>query len=324
MEELLAEVKEFRQVKDSTLVSYKRSLNKVALDITGKPYENNDFIVNEYEKIREYLENKGTHSTIRKYTSALLVALCPKCKNNCEEKNREVYDKLKSLVMKQNEVYDNSIQNNTLSESDKSKWTSWEAICNVRHSLRKATNCLETTHRLYNETIKHYVICSLYTLLPPRRLDYADAVIMPYKVYKSLNDEDLDNNIYYVTGKNTFFHYGKHKVKSKTKTNEVVNVDTKLKNILKRWINHHKLEQNSPLLNISRNALTKQLCYIFHSHGLSKGISAAILRKIYISHHKSNIAKQYADEDMKEVARQMNHSVNVQQNIYTKKCVETA
>ena len=319
MEALLAEVKEHRKVKDSTLLSYKRSLNKVATDITGRPFENTDFIINEYDNIKSYLE-QGTKSTIRKYASALLVSVSPRCKNDCPEDKREVYDKLKELVMQQNTAYESSIENNSLSESDKRKWCSWASILGVRNSLRKATNSLEKTHRLYDETLRHYILVSLYTLLPPRRLCYSSCLVMPYKSYKKLSEDEKDNNIYYVTGKRNLFHYGKHKVKSKTKTNETVEVNTTLRNVLKRWIDHHELKENSSLLNISRNALTKQLSNIFHSHGLSKGISASILRKIYISHHESNIKKQIADEDMKELARCMNHSVNVQQNIYTKKC----
>jgi len=100
-------------------------------------------------------------------------------------------------------------------------------------------------------------------------------------------------------------------------------VPTKLKNILSKYIKYKRATEKKPVVfllgKITKNLLGKQLSRIFAEHGLPRGISVSMLRKIYLTDHPSNKVKQIVDAEMKSIAKKMNHSSSIQQSIYTKK-----
>ena len=322
MDELLKLVKEKRKVRDLTLDSYRQALDRLSMTMTEQRYVSNEFLRTMYKDISQFLREKST-SVAKRYLSAILVALSPTGVNEVSPKNEDVYNKYKAILMENQLKYMKTIENGAKSENDKKRWTSWSSIEKVQESLRKELNGIDKSMSRYGKVFSDYVMVSLYVLLPPRRLDFANARLIDSKGYKILSRENLENNIYYVITTKPFFHFGKNAVKSETEENETIDVPTKLKNILSKYIKYKRANAKEPVIylfgKITKNLLGKQLSRIFAEHGLPRGISVSMLRKIYLTDHHSNKVKQIVDAEMKSIAKKMNHSSSIQQSIYTKK-----
>lgn len=322
MDKLLKVIKDNRDVRQTTLDEYKRSLNTLSNAITGKKYENNDFILKKKDDIEKLLKEKS-NSLQKKYLSGVLVALSPKGKNQPEEKNKKIYSEYLSLLNNQNQEYLNKISNNNKSEKDIQKWTDWNSIVNVNKSLKRELNAKgikmsnpETKNKKQLFLLQDYLISSLYTMLPPRRLDYGNALIISKNDYDRLKQKDKDDNVYLVDEKKNkkFFSFGKNAVKSETVNNVIIETPKELNTVINAWL---KVNDTKYLLInkkgeiMGKNALSKQLTNIFEPTG--KKLSVVMLRKIYLSDKFGDIRKE-----MKETAEEMNHSTGTQQNIYVK------
>jgi hypothetical protein len=322
MDKLLKVIKDNRDVRQTTLDEYKRSLNTLSNAITGKKYENNDFILKRKDDIEKLLKEKS-NSLQKKYLSGVLVALSPKGKNQPEEKNKKIYSEYLSLLNNQNQEYLNKISNNNKSEKDIQKWTDWNSILNVNKSLKRELNAKgikmsnpETKNKKQLFLLQDYLISSLYTMLPPRRLDYGNALIISKNDYDRLKQKDKDDNVYLVDEKKNkkFFSFGKNAVKSETVNNVIIETPKELNTVINAWL---KVNDTKYLLInkkgeiMGKNALSKQLTNIFEPTG--KKLSVVMLRKIYLSDKFGDIRKE-----MKETAEEMNHSTGTQQNIYVK------
>ncbi len=154
--------------------------------------------------------------------------------------------------------------------------------------------------------------------LPPRRLEFADIKMLSNSEYNNLSQAEKDTGIYLITisRNKKFFSFGKDAVKSPTKENVKIPVDRQLNSVINLWRNFNKTDHfllDSRGNKLSKNGLTKFIQKIFKP--LGKNISASMLRKIKIS----NEFDPELSLKQKKLAKEMNHSVNVQQNIYSKK-----
>ena len=322
MDTLLDTIKKNRSVRASTLDEYKRSLNTLSNVITENKFQNIDFILDKKEDIGKFLQTKS-NSLQKKYLSAILVALSPKGKNQAQEKNNKVYNFYLSLLNTKNQEYLNGISNNKKSDKDKEKWTTWQSILDVNKSLKK--QILAKGIKLNNPQFKNakesfllqdYVISSLYTMLPPRRLDYGDANIISKKDFDRLAETAKNDNVYLVdeSNKNKYFSFGKNAIKSETKENIKIDIPKDLNSVLNGWLkvnNTKNLLVNKKYERLGKNALSKQLSNIFDATG--KKLSVVMLRKIYLTDKFGDIKKE-----MDETAEAMNHSAGVAQKVYIK------
>lgn len=315
MDALLETIKTHRKVKESSLNTYKQVLNKMAKDMTGVAYENNNFLL-DIDKVKEYFIGKS-NSVRKKYISSILVCLSPKGVNITE--HADIYTDYKDFLLQENDIYQQSISDGKMSENDKKKWTEWDKIMDLQKKLGKVANATGT-----QADYMKYLIISLYTLVPPKRLEYAEMMRTTKKDYDKFSQDTKDNRILYVGNtKKPFFSFGKHLVKRGTET-RIFEIPTKLNNIIKHNIKlHTKNHDNTPPLFITmdamnKNALSKRIEKIFVENGFPP-IGATMLRKIYLSYHPTNVAKQTQDQEMKEIADKMGHTIHQQQNTYTKK-----
>ena len=97
MEKLMEEVKQSRNVRDTSIALYKRHLNKLAMDITGKEYENEKFLKTKADEIIKYLDDKS-NSVRRNFSASIMVALSPKQKNSPTDEYRGVYERYAKLL----------------------------------------------------------------------------------------------------------------------------------------------------------------------------------------------------------------------------------
>jgi len=326
MNKLLTEIKNSRDVRESTLKMYETNLNALSRDILGKPFRSRQFLLKQKDQVLSKLAEYPAPKR-RIMLASILVAISPKGKNAPANKNfAKAYKIYNSMLKDENQVYQDSVADNQKSDKDVANWVNWNELTDKRDELGDELKCLGYTN--YAKSIKggkcdrqkmiQHLILSLYTYLPPRRLEYANMILYPIGAYQQLGEEK-DNNIYYVANKGkAFIHYGKNSTKSKTDNNIIFNVPRVLYDVVKRYIKLFEIKSGELLLEnalgrkYTPNGLGKELKKLMKMHFNKEG-SVGILRKSFLSNQfGGEIAKQ------KDLAEKMNHSTAVQQSVYVK------
>ena len=320
MDTLLNKIKSNRDIRETTLNIYKNMLNRLA-NILDVDFSMEMFSTKKTE-ILEYL-NTLSNSVKKKMVSSIMVAISPE-KNKPLEKYSSLYDTLKIMLNKENGIYLESVANNKKSDKDESNWSTMIELHKVRETLLKHIKAkgydLKKDKGIENKKdfflIQKYLIASLYTLLPPRRLIYADMKIVNKKEFDALSEKQKEENAYLVNVNKSrkYFYYGKESDKSSTEEPVKIDVPKSLLNILNFWIAINKTDHlllNQQGEKLTKNNLSKEVRGIFSS--TKKNISVNLIRKIYVSERFSQVNK-----DKKEIAEQMNHSVAVSNQFYQK------
>ena len=324
MEKLLETLKESRGVRESTLNTYKRLLNKLSNEIIGKDYDSADFLKSKFSKVKTFIEELSS-SKKKNYLSSILVALSPKARKDPPKHFETVYDKYSNMLINEQEKYNNDLKSREKNKKENSNWMEWEEILKYQRKLgndirkmgyRQSTK--EIKSKKDKDIIQQYLVLSLYTMGAVRRLEYADTKIIKYNDFNRLTEDEKDNNIYLVvvSRNKKFFSFGKNTVKSKTNENVRIPVSKGLNSVLNLWLNVHDNEYlllDSRGNKLTKNGLSKFINKIFKPFG--KKIGASMLRKIKVSHEfdAEDLAKK------EKLAKEMNHSVGTQQGVYLKK-----
>lgn len=324
MEKLLETLKENRGVRDTTLSTYKRLLNKLSNEINNKDFTGIDFLKSKFSKVKSFIEGLSS-SRKKNYLSAILVALSPKARKDPLKGYDKVYDKYSNMLINEQEKYNSQLKSREKNIKESDNWMKWEDILKYQRKLGndiKKMGYRQTTKEIKNkkdlDLIQQYLVLTLYTMQSPRRLEYADTKIIKYNKFNQLSEDEKDNNIYLVvvSRNKKFFSFGKNTIKSKTKENVQIPVSKGLNSVLNLWLNIHDKEYlllDSRGNKLTKNGLSKFLNKIFKPFG--KKIGASMLRKIKISH-------EFDPEELdkkKKLAKEMNHSVATQQQVYLKK-----
>ena len=325
MNKLLTEIKNSRDVRESTLKMYETNLNALSRDILGKPFRSRQFLLKQKDQVLSKLAEYPAPKR-RIMLASILVAISPTGKNAPQNKNfAKAYKIYNSMLKGENQQYQDDISNNQKSDKDIANWINWPEFLEKRDELADELKCLGYTN--YAKSIKNkcdrqkiieHLLLSLYTYLPPRRLEYANMILYPMGAYQQLGPEK-ENNIYYVSNKGkAFIHYGKNATKSKTENNIIINVPNQLYNIVKRYIKLFEIKTGELLLEnalgrkYTTNGWGKEIKKMMKSHFNKEG-AVGILRKSYLSNQFGGaVAAQ------NEAAMMMNHSTGVQQGVYVK------
>ena len=240
------------------------------------------------------------------------------------EDSYDIYNKyLKKLYT------DNAIPEGDKSLKECNNWLNWEDILKIvdvkGKIIKKAginsTSNIPITKNDFN-MLQEYIVLCLYSMIPPKRLEYGDCKIIPEKDYKALGETDKKDNCYLVVKSRTlkYFSFGVNTLKSTIGIDkfQIIEISKSLNSVLNIWLNYNKtkfLLVNEKGGVLGRNALTKLLNKVFSPY--SKDISASMLRKIYISFQdQADFVKQAKKI---ERARAMNHSVNTASKHYLKR-----
>lgn len=323
MDKLMEEIKEHRGVRDTTISIYKRHLNNLSKEITGKEFSSTNFIKQKKGEITTFLD-KQTISKKKNYLAAILAAISPTGKKEAKKGFEKVYDSYVEELLKEHKKYTDKINTHTKNIKEDKNWIDWKDILKLQRKLgreikgkgyKQSSTDLDSKGR---DLLMRYLVLSLYTLHPPRRLEYADTKIVTEPDYKNLSSSEKENNIYLVkkSRNKKYFSFGKEAVKSETKDNVIIPVDRGLNSVINLWLSYN--DSDNLLLNsrggkLTHNGLTKFLNKIFKHTG--KKVSANMLRKIKIS----NEFEPEEVEKKQKLAEAMNHSVGVQQSVYLKK-----
>lgn len=328
MDALLIKMKK-RGIRDSTLANYKRLLLKINNIITGKEFTNMDFVVNKFKELETFLEKQST-SVRKNYINAILVGLTPDTKTQPPKKYEIVYKKLSEMLIVEQNKYVEAKKTNTKNEKEDRNWMPWTDIMKFYKKLERNIKKTVSLKRQQignkaMEELKQYLVLSLYTLIPPRRNEYADMKIINTENYNKLDENTKKKNVYLINNSRNKkqFHFGSDSVKSAgSKDYNTFNIPTALNTVINLYLHFHKKEHpNTDFLlldskgkKMTKNGLTKYINKIFEPTG--KAISTSMLRKIFLS-HKFADEKERQNQKLK-LAKQMNHSTGTQQSVYVK------
>ena len=277
--------------------------------------DGNDIIdIKFLEDIKSILSKieKNKKTTQRNY----FITICSVLKHipKYEDLYKQYYELLTSFNAKLKDNTDKSA-------SQIENWINQEQVLEVYNSVKdKALKVIKDgikTKQQY-DLLLDWLVLSLYTLIPPRRLlDYQLMLILPYKIKKGTV---LNNDFNYLDLKNHKFIFNNYKTAKSYHSVEIEIPDDLFQviSIYLKHFQHKKLIGKEPIYllcnfygeNLSQpNMITKILNNIFQ-----KKISVSMLRNIYLT------CKYSAQEkEMNKDAKMMSTSTEVMKNNYIKK-----
>ena len=182
-------------------------------------------------------------------------------------------------------------------EKQKDNWITQDEVIQKYNNLEKIIKPIFNDSGALStrdlEKIQDYIIASVYTLIPPRRLmDYSE-----FKVKDFVENEDN-----YM--KNGIFYFNKFKTAKFKK--DSFKIPTKLKNIIQKWARI----TNSPYLLFQSRNKDKQLSPSFLNSTLhrifGKKISVNNLRHSYLTEYYKDVPSL---KNIKEINEKMGHSL---------------
>jgi integrase len=193
----------------------------------------------------------------------------------------------------QSKIYDEQI----LSPGEKEKFLTWQDIVAIREKMKG-----DTDMSIMSKAFQDLVIISLYTYLPPARLDYG-----ALKIVHAL-PEKLTGNYYYInsvdpeivlTNYKTAKRYGNHHIK----------ITGELSLLLKKYVSLLPEDAVYLLENVnddfmSEGTLSRRISSVFEKYA-GKNISVNILRHSYVTYHMEG---QKSKREMDEFAKGLMHS----------------
>jgi len=298
------ELLSFRNIRLNTLKQYMRGGQKLAEKIGVKKLSVN-VIKNNYPKIIDILDTSSLHQK-KAIINLLLLVVSPE---KGYPKDKLLHRELVNLLVIYDKEYQDERATNQQNNKEKKNWLEWHDIIRIKDKLEEKYNENEDF-----DTLQELITISLYTLQRPRRLEYADCIIIDELEYIRLSLLEKEDNIFLVLGKKLYFSFGANMTKTQMRKNyQLITVKESFVPLLKKY-----LEQNDSKYLLRKNngdklthaGLRARLNKIFYP----KLISASMLRKIYISGLPNDIT--FAERQ--NIALEMGHSVITSLKIYNK------
>lgn len=317
----LSKNKEYVEPKPSSIKIYRDQLKKLYQSVNGDipiTMEGLAKIITNFDMVKNYLDkeqNDFSNATKKNYVNnALNIVMyitnidnyykvkpikINKIREAIQTYWEQLIEKVNKSLLENNKVEEKHIDNKQFQE--------------VLKKFRKTIDNNPTNKYL----LQDFVLLLLYEgkYIPPLRNNYATLIITEPK------DDLLTSENYLITnnGKNEILiNQDKVDKKMGSKTYKI-NKSSILNKYLNKLINIRLEEGKDYLLEntednrLSSNGLTKLLQKIFLTH-FNKKISSSDLRHIYIS----NLSPDLTNKELDKIAKDMRHSLQVQQNIYKK------
>lgn len=298
------------RVKENTAVKYLKDLYYINGD---KPFNNLNFLKNVDRVMSKLEKRKLATSTKKNYVASVLSVLSIYKEKKGLDTLHEKYSELMETLVKQ---LDEQNPENTKSNRQQKNWMSWDEIMKKRDDLEtnirqelKGLKFKDLDKRNHYNILLNMVVLSLYTLIPPRRNDYATMEIIE-------DEKDATNeNMNYLVLNAKKFIYNNYKTSAKFGKQEI-DIPPKLMNVIKLFLRFHPLLQiktkSYPVRFLvmadgravpKNNGITRILNRIFDN----KHIGSSLLRHIFLT-------EKYGDvlQEKNELAQKMGHSVSMQ------------
>ncbi len=297
-----------RNIKEKSAQAYVIILKKLN---NNQTIENLDYLNDTETIIKKIKEKKLT--TQRNYICAVLVAL-----GLNDNDNDEIMLIYKKFLEELNNEYNKFIESHEKTESQKENWCTLSDLDDIRLNYKKRIRNndyinKETLTKEEQLTLTYYMIVSLYTLLPPVRIDYA-----PMQIITDINDDNSKNNYLYIKNRNIKkFILNEYKTEKKY-GKKIIDIPSKLNSVINLYMKFHSTN-NSFLVNnrgnpMNSSELTKQIPLAFGVYTY-KNVTLNLLRHIYVS--EKVIVKSQAQVEIEEkLASDMCHSSFTQKTYY--------
>tara|TARA_R110000787_G_scaffold210885_1_gene320668 strand:+ start:395 stop:1330 length:936 start_codon:yes stop_codon:yes gene_type:complete len=311
MEYILHKILEARPtLRPITMKNYKHYLISIGKKVTQSEFKNLDFSKN-FEKVNFFLD-EYTFNTRRAITTSLVVALGAL---DDPYDNKSSYDKL--LAQQRTEFNKNKL----LKKPDKKVIDNWKTMSDlkkIQNKWRRKVNDDNIPNRdvlskRSQEILQNYLIVSLYTLMPPRRLIYSDVELISTTNFKKLAKIQKEKNylVFSKSLKKIFFWFGYQKSKQQSDEYALQKPNPRVRKILQLYLRFHRDRQwllynrlDRPMLHNNLGAQIKKLL----------GVGASMIRKIYITEN----TKQ-AHLMIDTIASKMGHSSQMAYDSYLQK-----
>ena len=286
-------------LKENGIRSYVIILHKIYAGVK-EPEDPDEIInldwINDGSQILDWIDSQPFQDTTKKnYIQAVLVVIQAQ-----PEKDEETIKLFREVIEKKQMKYYSSI--NEKSKKERKNWTTLAELRKVSNNIKKEIKkqgILAKTERspYEKELLKDYVISLLYTLIPPRRLEYA-----------SVRVGGEGDNILNIRGKTKMnFVFKDYKTAGKFGTQKV-----ECPPRLVKAIKDLQLKEGDSLLGLTENGLGKRIKKIF-----KMGDKEPTLNDIRHIWATENVDMEY-EKKTASLAGAMAHSKSQQLN-YTKK-----
>lgn len=279
-----------------TLATYNRSIAQIRKAIAPlTPVTDFSFLAN-HQAIIAWID--GTDYAINT-KKTFYISLVSKLKSLClvgDDGLSEASAAYRTRMDTLNSTIKDKTETQELTETEKAKYLSWPEVLEVLEKVRLAACDLWT--------FQHYLICALYCLMPPVRLDYAGMKIVTAK------PEDTSCN-YLVFNDKPYFIFNKYKTEKRYGA-QVVPLPPALLDVIGEW--RDMVDDEYLLINQNGEPmpewqLGQTITEVFKKHS-GKAVGVNILRHSFVSHQRKN---ELLYKNSQELAKSMMHSPDMNQ-----------
>lgn len=274
-----------------------KDLNYDLMNIFNNSYNNNDinYLVNELYYLNDdilikFLFNKYKNlNTIKTYLIPFSI-LTSNIKYFKDDTN--IYNKISNIIININKDYENKIDDNNVDLKDINK------IIND-FSEKTLFNNLKILDNDYDK-----LIFLIYTLIPPRRLEYSNMIIKFN--YSNIFNDDLDilHNYIIINDNYSYFIFNNYKT-SNYFGKQIIDIPKNLNKYILNYIKTYKKQNNDFLFIITSNKFGTEINRIFKKI-YNQNIT---LRWIRISYTTYIRKKNLTNNQLKNISEKMAHSI---------------
>jgi integrase len=286
----------------STIKTYLSNISTLSQKMSIPLEDKKDFITHK-DKIIDFLKNMEKYQHGKTRLSAILAVIKPTDLTKLEElddETKEAINEYNNLMNEFKKTYNDNMNNQEMTDVQKENFLPWDKIVEIYNKLKQVANPLfkfdpNYIRRDSFETLKHFIVLSLYVLTPPRRaLDYTAMKVKNF----DYSDGSKDNYILDVKGK-WYFVFNNYKNANRL-GKQTVEVPKELKAILKNWLRFNKesdyLIPSKTGGRIQDNKINAILNEIFR-----RNIGVTLLRHAFITNRYGNIDLNKLQEDTEKL-----------------------
>jgi len=297
IEELILKTKPTLAVK--SLKSYVGNIKNILVH-----YETENInILNNFESIIDYIEEKNSYLTKRNYLNSIIVLL-----QHDKELNNDIIKKYIEVRDEYNERYKMEQATNTKSDKQTKNWINLSQIKDILKDLEK--NIKDEQHMIWWFMLNFWVNY-------PIRNDLQYTNIISKKKYNKLLNKELEKKNYFVLDDRPFLSISQYKTFKKYGVKKIEMNDSMIKILLKYLSRNptkyilYNVKDKSPM---SSSDITNNFRELFKKYYPDKSISTNMLRHIITTELFGKTLEQ-----MTQLANIMCHDIGTQQKIYIKK-----
>jgi hypothetical protein len=298
-------------VKTSTINIYEKNLNKLSQDVNNSEPPSNCKWLEDFDKIMTHInKSKSLHTRKNKINTVVIYLQATKCKLS-------IIKKYQDEIVKLSQEITTGYNQNEKNEKQLKNWLSLAELTEFKNNLLLDLPKKFNTFDDYKKLMK-YLILETHLELPLRN-DLVDAQVYDEKDFSKIEEVNTTNYLVLGTKKgylilNNYKTSGTYGRKKLDLSPELFKIWKKFYKIIIQYSKNRYIFIKEDQNKMTRNEYTKFFGSIFKS--LGKNISSTMIRHIVVSEKFPVKPKEM--EERKELASIMAHSVNEQQQVYSK------